>query len=107
MEKDDNKLSLRVSRRAPQKSLFLKTGVTAAGKRTDTNVCDVHRTVSGWYRDGLTSLIHILSCVMNRLWGLSHLLQLKGLDSCFVRKGQRTDAHRATADMSYSTSSHS
>jgi len=44
---------------------------------------------------------------MNRLSSLSHFLQLNGLDSCFVRKGQCTDAHRATADISYSTSLHS
>jgi len=103
-EKDDNKISL-MSRTT--KSLFLKTEVAAVGKRTDTNVCYVHRTVSGWYTDDLTSVIHILSSIMNWLSGLSHLLQLKGLDSCFVRKGQCTDAHKATADISYSTSLHS
>ena len=88
------------------KSLSLKTKVAAVGKRTDARLCYVHRTDSGWYTDVLTSLIHILSCIMNRLSGLSHLLQLKGLDSCFVRKGQCTDAYKVTADMSYSTSLH-
>jgi hypothetical protein len=89
------------------KSLFLKTEVAAVGKRTHTNICDMHRTISGWYTDGLTSLIHLLSCIMNRLSSLSHFLQLKGLDDFFVRKGQCTNVHKATGDMSYRTSSHS
>ena len=105
-EKED-KISLRVSRRAPQKSLFQKTEAGAVGKRTEMNVCDVHRTIGIWYTDGLTSLIHILFCIMNRVSSPSHFLQLKGLDSFFVRKGQCTDVHKADTDMSHSTSSHS
>jgi hypothetical protein len=33
---------------ANHKSLFLKTEVAALGRRTDTNVCYVQRTVSGF-----------------------------------------------------------